>query len=354
MNEQSGKVVQELFKKYYEGTTSFDIRTVEKRELAFTSFGKQGMVRHTSFPTMSSLVGYVKENVPLHFYYSSAYYDSPEANMESKKWKGADLVFDIDGDHIEGAEKMGYAEMLGLVKLELTKLLNILVDDLNVSSKNLEIVFSGSRGYHVHVYSVFEALESQERREIVDYISGRCVSSEFRSTSRTKWDEKINLVKNSLTQVLDSQDRNWKQRIEEEAGESIGNVSKKEFRSDGSVDRIARKVAVKRFSSKIDEPVTIDIHRLIRTPGSLHGKTGMLVKVLKMEKVTEFNPLVEAIPDVFRDETKVTFTRKIKLEFDGTEQEFQEGNSVIPTYAALFSVLKGSAEFVTPFNEIFN
>ena len=347
MNDLSGKVVQELFKKYYRYVESFEIRALEKRELAFTSFGKQGMVRHTSFPDMPTLLAYVRDNTPLHFYYSSAYYDSPGSDMDNKRWRGADLVFDIDGDHIEGAEKMGYAEMLATVKLELVKLLNILTDDLSVDKRDLEVVFSGSRGYHVHVYSIFEGLESQERREIVDYISGRCVASEFRSTARTKWDEKINVVRNYLNQILDSQDKKWRQRIEDESGESIGEITKREFRNDETFDRIAKKIAIKRFSSKIDEPVTIDIYRLIRTPGSLHGKSGMLVKVLQLDKITEFNPLVDAIPDLFRDKIEVTFTKNTKLEFDGSEKEYQEGNTSIPTYEALFSVLKGTAEFPT-------
>lgn len=345
MNERSGRVVQDYFRKYYEGTNAFGIERVEKRELAFSPFGKQGMIRHTSFPNMDEVVKYVKSNTPLHFYYSSAYYDEPAANMENKIWRGADLVFDIDGDHIEGADKMGYAEMLAVVKIELKKLLNILVDDLSVGKQHLEIVFSGSRGYHVHVYSLFDALESQERREIVDYISGRCVASDFRSTSRTKWDEKINSTRESLTRILDSKDRSWKERLEEETGEKIGNMKKGELRKSDYLYRNARKLAIKRFSSRIDEPVTIDIHRLIRTPGSLHGKSAMMVKILEYEHIDSFDPLIEAVPEAFMDETEVTITRKITTEFFGKRIELEEGDQKLPVYAALYSVLKGSAEF---------
>ncbi|MCL5407996.1 MAG: hypothetical protein M1518_01355 [Candidatus Thermoplasmatota archaeon] len=348
MNELSGRIVQELFKKYYEDLDSFGIKQIEKRELAFSSFGKQGMVRHTSFPSMSSLMDYVRINTPLHFYYSSAYYDNPEATMDNKGWKGADLVFDIDGDHIEGADKMRYAEMLSVVKQELKKLLDLLTDDLSVGKQNLEVVFSGSRGYHVHVYSIFAALESQERREIVDYISGRCISSEFRSTTRTKWDEKIESTREGLYQILDSPDKKWKQELEEETGELIGDFGKREIRKGGYIDRNAKKLAVKRYASKIDEPVTIDVHRLIRTPGSLHGKSGLVVKILPYEQVDNFDPLTDAIPRVFRDEIEVNITKKVSLDFLGAKQEVQEGRTVLPTYAVLYSVLKGAAEFVEP------
>jgi DNA primase small subunit len=346
MNDFSTRVIQDYFKKYYEGVKTFGIKQVEKRELAFSSFGKQGMIRHTSFPNMDALTEYVRINVPLHFYYSSAYYEKPTADMENKKWKGADLVFDIDGDHIEGADRMGYAQMLSLVKEELKKLLNLLVDDLNVGKGDLEIVFSGSRGYHVHVYSVFEGLESQERREIVDYISGRCIGYDFRSTGTTRWQERINAARSSLLEILDSPDRKWRQKLEEATGEMTEEKGKREIRKEGYLDRNARKLAIKKFSSKIDEPVTIDIHRLIRTPGSLHGKTALMVKMLEYEKVDLFDPLTETIPEVFLDTAEVNFTRKTTLEFMNNKEEIMEGKRNLPVYAALFSVLKGSAEFV--------
>ena len=348
MNELSGKLVQDLFKKYYSTVDSFDIRRISNRELAFTAFGKQGMVRHTSFPDMVSLVEYVRNNTPLHFYYSSAYYQNPEASMDNKKWTGADLIFDIDGDHIEGAETMSYSEMLEAVKSELKKLLTLLTDDLSIDRKNLEIVFSGSRGYHVHVYSIFEGLESQERREIVDYISGRCISPGYRPIAKTKWDERINEVKEYLMQILDSQDRKWRQKIEEVTGEMTGNLGKREIRKSDYVERNARQLAVRKYSSRIDEPVTIDIHRLIRTPGSLHGKSGLQVKVVQFEKLDEFEPLNDAIPQTFHDDYEIAITKKISIEFDGEKRELQEGKYVLPAYSSLFAVLKGSAEFVGP------
>ena len=31
--------------------------------------------------------------------------------MEEKKWLGADLIFDLDADHVQGAETMTYRDM---------------------------------------------------------------------------------------------------------------------------------------------------------------------------------------------------------------------------------------------------
>jgi DNA primase small subunit len=62
--------------------------------------------------------------------------------------------------------------MLDKVKEEIIKLVDeYLLRDLAFDEKDLELVFSGGRGYHVHVRDprVWE-LDSHERKEVVDYI----------------------------------------------------------------------------------------------------------------------------------------------------------------------------------------
>src|SRR5690606_1530098 len=58
------------------------------------------MVRHKHFVTPTHLSSFIKERIPSDVYYSCAYYETPDAEMETKGWSGADLVFDIDADHI--------------------------------------------------------------------------------------------------------------------------------------------------------------------------------------------------------------------------------------------------------------
>ncbi|MGC8645641.1 MAG: DNA primase catalytic subunit PriS [Thermoplasmata archaeon] len=353
MNDLSIQFVQQVFKKYYESVNSFGIIKVMKRELAFAPFSRQGMIRHTSFPSMESLVAYVRENTPQHFYYSSAYYENPSATMENKGWQGADLVFDIDGDHIPGSEKMSYGEMLATVKLEVTKLLNILTDDLGVGKDNLEIVFSGSRGYHVHVYSLFDDLESQERREIVDYISGRCIQSSNQLFPKSRWAERLLLMKKGLLNIL-SEKGEWREKLESRTGETTGKMTKKEIRESDYIERNARKLAIELYASKIDEPVTIDIHRLIRTPDSLHGKTGLVVKHVNYDNLEEFDPLRETIPEGNEIEVNVLVSKGGTVEIGERRIEVKEGRAKVPTYAAVFMILRGTAELVKEGNEIFN
>ena len=350
MNDFSISKVKEFFHLYYSNIKNpdiFGIRKLENRELAFSFFDKAGMTRHTSFTSNESMITFIRENIPQHFYYSSAYYENPSEDMDAKKWKGADLIFDIDGDHIEGAEGMRYSEMLLEVKKELNKLLLLLRDDFNVKWNDMEVVFSGSRGYHVHVYDIFNDIESQERREIVDYITGRCTSGEFPLNPKNKWSIRIQEKFNQFKEIIDS-DKKWKEKLEREIGVDLGGIrSKKDQKLKEILYKEAGKRAKKEYASLIDEPVTIDIHRLIRTPNSLHGKSGLKVVHINPEKIGSFDPLVEAVPDEFKDAmVEIRVTKNTKLELMGNYFEFKEGNYSMPLYNALFTVLKGNGEFM--------
>ena len=71
-----------------------------QRELAFFLFKKRIMLRHKDFADIHALKLFLGKTVPSDVYRSCAYYESPASEMEKKGWLGADLVFDIDADHI--------------------------------------------------------------------------------------------------------------------------------------------------------------------------------------------------------------------------------------------------------------
>jgi len=115
------------------------------------------------------------ETVPRHVYYSSSYFQHPDKRIiKDKGWMGQDLIFDIDGTDFEGHEEMGYEEMLDVVKREILKLSDdFLIPDFGISPDDLKFVFSGGRGYHVHITtpSVL-SLTSEDRTKILSYVMG--------------------------------------------------------------------------------------------------------------------------------------------------------------------------------------
>ncbi len=147
-----------------------------RREFGFMFYGPALMQRHLGFTAAKYLRDFLVARVPAHVYHSSAYYERPDApTMEEKGWLGADLIFDLDADHIPKSREMSYEEMLEAVRRKIVQLHDdFLVHDFGFDERSLRIVFSGGRGYHIHVHDerVWQ-LGSHERREIVDYITGK-------------------------------------------------------------------------------------------------------------------------------------------------------------------------------------
>jgi len=68
------------------------------------------------------------------------------------------------------------------------------------------------------------------------------------------------------------------------------------------VELVAHRVFLEQ-AAHVDEPVTTDLNRLMRLPGSLHGGTSLKVTEIPRGNLTEFNPLTDAIPDFFTGES---------------------------------------------------
>ena len=173
--EATTQFLKAQFHRYYDGSKPTLPDRFGRREFGFM-FWTAGIVqRHLGFSKEADLHSFLSSRVPTHAYYSSAYYETPNApTMEEKGWLGADLIFDLDADHLPGAQSMTYPEMLEAIRLKIVKLYDeFLVEDFGVDVSNMRIVFSGGRGYHIHVRDPrVLTLGSHERREIVDWIFG--------------------------------------------------------------------------------------------------------------------------------------------------------------------------------------
>ncbi|UCF45363.1 MAG: hypothetical protein JSW44_01650, partial [Candidatus Bathyarchaeota archaeon] len=292
------------------------------------------MLRHKGFESVKDLKLFLSEAVPSDVYHSSAYYENPEADMDKKGWLGADLVFDIDADHIptscnkkhdewtckgcglrgkgiapENCSKCGGQKFetktwscelcLNSAKEETIKLFDILEDDFGFSNKEIHVFFSGHRGYHIHVENdAIKTLGAMARKEIVDYVSGLGLSipGRERKSPKTKIKSKHFFL----------HDFAWNKRLKHGIRNFIRTATKEDLRNTGlrkvtidiilsNKELILRRCIDEGFwdsfkgiddkkwkkiakyvkdgqSAKIDTVVTTDIHRLIRLNGTLHGK----------------------------------------------------------------------------------
>ena len=379
----------------------------EKREFGFIPFrhGKTVMVRHKGFKSFREFSDFIVNLIPSDVYYSSAYYKNPsEEKMSEKGWLGADLIFDIDCDDIQDSCQKSPAEhkfwrcldcgetfdenvsfcpacngsrveedywlcelCLSRAKDEALKLFTILEEDFGINQKHITVVFSGHRGYHLHVEDeAVISLGADERKEIVDYIRGvglnfkaKKIRRNILSTldiSKPSFQGRISraiydlLVEPSKKLLENGLDRKTVKKIEEKRDEILTWLSNgveeevliKVLGGEGRWIKIMEKALAKTVIP-IDTVVTTDIHRLIRLPGTLHGKTGLKTFIIPINMLEEFDPLTDAL--AFKDE-KVKIKVKISrmLRFNGEVFKLSKGEIItLPLAAAIFLLARGVA-----------
>ena len=389
--DQNSRFLLKMFRRYYKENEMPMPSRFGRREFGFMYFDRDFMQRHMSFSNPTEMRKFMIAQVPKHSYYSTAYYRRPNApTMEEKGWMGADLIFDLDADHLEGAEDMSYSQMMDQIKKEMINLLDsFLYNDLGFDEKDVGIYFSGGRGYHAHIeLNDVTGLGSHERREIVDFVTsnGLDIDRVFRqenvvrsvvnvkgqernniSTFRTIppedsggwWLRMRNGLKDVVNDVCDQDTKDLKRTYP-----SIKSMSPKtieSYRDDliksrdvifvnnrmatlkkGTQDmliKIMKEDVAYRLSGEVDEPVTADIKRLIRLPGSLHGKTGLKVMPITRDELNGFDPLLDALPESYTsDPITVNVKRKTDIRINGERFNLDIGVTEIPEYAAVFLV----------------
>lgn len=399
--------VQEKFLEYYKNTfqESWMPNFFESREFGALLFKEKIMVRHKSFKQLEQLKGFLCDLIPSDVYYSSAYYEEPAASeMIEKRWLGADLVFDIDADHIVtpcgkvhdqwvcdncgfsgkgvtpetcpvcGGQKIDTKTWICEVCLETTKkeamkLLDVLMNDFGFSNSEVRVFFSGHRGYHVHIENeAVQSLDQMARKDIVDYIVGVGLDESFHEVKETRG----MLTGPSLA------DKGWNGRIARGTYDLFLTACASELESWGLPKKTAGSVVkcrseilegwkdkgpwsavkgvglaswkklisrgVELQSAKIDTVVTTDVHRLIRLNNTLHGKTGLKKAEVSADLIEDFDPLKKAV--AFEKGTLEVFVHESpEFRLGGSRfGAFRAQKVELPTAAALLLLCKGVAE----------
>lgn len=364
------------------------------------------MIRHRSVAKISHLKSLFNESVPSDVYHSCAYYENPEADMDKKGWLGADLVFDIDADHIPtqcdkvhdewACGKCGFGgkgptpescpacggqkfdaktwpceRCIGSARDETIKLVDILEKDFGFSGEDVHVFFSGHRGYHVHIEDeVVKPLDAMARKEIVDYVLGLGLSVLAASSEKDS-------VKGRGSHIFSLHDYGWNKRLKLGMQNFLLNASRDDLKNVGiktNVEAILqnKETIAKRYieenrwtnvkgvgtetwlkiarhvkeqeSAKIDTVVTTDIHRLIRMNGTLHGKTGLKKIEFPLNRLQNFDPFREAV--AFKEgNVKVSVSSAPQFRIgDSMFGPYKNQTVELPTAAAILLVLKGRAE----------
>jgi DNA primase small subunit len=263
-----------------------------------------------------------------------------------------------------------------------------LIPDFGISINHMKIAFSGHRGYHLKIESdEIRNLTSEDRREIANYVSGHNISLDILGLTVVNniiygllgenigWSEKI---VGKLIEILEKYSVDKIRLLLRKYGLNKDTIksflnSKNDFlqllsQNEDNMWNIEG-FGIKNWSllingiigeigAEIDEPVSIDIHRLIRYPGSLHGKTGFKVQKLNIDDLDNFNPLDELNenldPIVFKSKKPITQKLEIiektiptiKIKGDSFGPYTQGEKIEVPHFFAVLLLCKGVAKSI--------
>ncbi len=327
--------------------------------------------------------------------------------MSAKNLLGADIVYEFDADDFKidcqlehnswkcsnpdcGAEGKGIIanctkcgspvsveeffcpKCLDEAKSQVFRLIDFLEKDFSFTD-GISVNFSGNAGYHVHIRSKqIVSLSKEARIELLDYLTGNGLDSKMLGFAQSG---KMMLC------PVPSKSTGWQKRlgeglvflIKEGNAEKIASLSgqpaKKISSFLDSKKTILRGITEKGIlhsfpgnpktsadfwnsliehvagekSLDIDRQTSIDMHKIIRVPGTIHGGTGLLAKTVSVEELKQFNPFNDAI--VFSATPVKVFIKKVPKIFLGAQWFGPfEGESVeLPEYAAAYLVAGGKA-----------
>ena len=381
------------FQKYYLTHKVDSVPDVERREFGYGVFKRKIANRNLAFSGVDGMNRFLREKTPLFFSYSNSYYSFPDKQpMQNKGWLQSDLIYEFDADEINAVcEKTSGAwicnktfgeenavkeidnkqwfldKSLELSKQQLFRLVDFLKEDFGFDLDKIAINFSGKAGYHLHIRKKeIQKLNKKARIELVDYITGygmfydnigfetekalRCpkgsglwgkrinkgikefFNKDAKEISRiTKLPSaKLNVLMKNKSEVING--------IEKGLLYDVGARTNKEFWK-SVIDFV-----VQTYMVPIDRQTSIDLHKIIRVPNTLHGETGFIAKEITLEKLKDFNPFNDAI--VFGDEMIRVFIKNApKFNLKGNSFGPYENELVeVPLYCAIFLVGKGVAE----------
>jgi len=272
---------------------------IRHREIGYGYLNKVDN-RNLSFNSEEEYLRWVLDRSPFHLYKSLAYmrYPSSVGGAQKKGLFRREIAFDIDVHKVKRCthrdEDWICRHCLEEGKNQVFILIDeFLIPDFGLSTRDLRIVFSGNRGYHIYIKprdedirEIIEHWSREERRCLIEYILGKNLNL---NSVGSGWRRRIlKAIRNKKLLAQLKRSSNWKSIIE-----------RKNERERRRILEIIERV---RNRLELDEKVMEDDIRLLRVIGSLHGYTGFMVKEVKYNTLEYFDPLKDAVYPKFNRE----------------------------------------------------
>ncbi|MFC2174653.1 DNA primase catalytic subunit PriS [archaeon] len=359
--------IRDSLRRYYDSHTVPAPPSIERREFGAGNDKKIDW-RHLSFPAEQQLNAYLRADTPLYISYSAGYYEFPEGRpMAKKNWLGADLVFDLDADEYEmdckHAKDLVCDKCMNRVKEECIKLIEeFLVPDFGFAKDDLHIIFSGNRGYHIHIRREdVHSLSQNARKEILDFITASGLKPALHIRRQGKhlvgprtdaWGWPGRISRAITDEINTGNEKSVARRLGMSPATAKKILSKKELvlggiavgdwdqvNLDPKTWRRAFGLLAIEMNAEVDKGVTMDVSRLMRLPNSIHGGTGFVAcEVPNLDKFNYYSDPVVLGDDEVRCIARATTDVVLKDKVFELEEEKQLS---LPEYAAFYCAAKG-------------
>ncbi len=386
-------------KQYYENNF-IEIKDLDKREFGYGIHGRKIANRHLYFKDNNQLNLFLRGEVPFYLSYSAGYYKYPDAKpMQAKEYQGGDLIFEFDADdlptdckkihdswHCQKCGESGKGlvkkcpkcngnveteewicdHCLDATKKQTKKLYNILTNDFAINGDEIQIMFSGHKGFHLKIKSpkIFD-LKQNQRLELMSYIaedvlnfkaigfipdergSIKYIGKNF-GKGKKYLEYAIKAIENydlpELTLMFGGYTRTIKKILDEKeaAVQDLKNGIFFKFKEDSVslwynfLDSIKQ-----RQSLLIDKQTTVDAYKIIRAENTIHGGSMLVSKVIDIDKLDDFSPFRDS--PAFKNGTlKINLKKVPKLILNGiTIGPYNNETVELPEEFALYFLAKG-------------
>jgi len=274
---------------------------VERREFAF-QLPPGSFVRHRRFSTEEDARREAARLKAAAAFHSVAIYEYPDVeDMEGKKMSGVDLFFDLDVKGGNVRESLGSALEYGAA------LVDVLVEELGVSKSSIKVSYSGNRGVHIYTGDghIRALTDKDARRLLAQYVTTSVLRAPRLPPTEPASDP-CSLAPYGICRRI----------LMLEAGLPAGVPPE-----------------------YLDVQVIVDVHRLIRIPGSPNPKTGYTCTLLPSLDI-DVDKVLDLAKPLKNAAVKVRVEKSVALP-DGRTVE--EGVKEVDLHDALFLVLHGHA-----------
>ncbi len=363
------RFLKKHFQEYYKNNFVDSVPEIEKREFGFGVMGRKIADRHVAFNNANEMNSFLREKIPLFLSYSNACYKYPGRRpMSNKELEKADIIYEFDADDLCQIDEVNgkqwfFEEHIEATKKEVFRLLDFLENDFNFT-EGISINFSGKAGFHIHLRNKeIQLLNKKSRIELVDYLTGYGIYfdnlgfelEKKLSLPRGKglWGKRIvtslkelfetdakeiSKITNMPTQTrkLLKSKKDLLEAIDRGFLISVGPRKDKEFWMN------IMNYVVQNEKSPIDRQTSIDMHKIIRVPETLHGDTGMKAQIINIDDLKEYSPFTEAI--VFGDDLVRVFVKEAPEFYLKGEKfgPYKEEEVEVPLFCAIFLIGKGA------------